>query len=76
MKLGLSKFDKILAGIIAGLMIIIMLVTVITLATNSAHPGKNLRDADPEPEPQGATFTTESGNFSIASKHCIHMSRF
>ena len=51
MKLGLSKFDKILAGIIAGLMIVIMLVTVITLATNSAHPGKNLRDADPEPTP-------------------------
>lgn len=49
MKLGLSKFDKILTAIIAALFIIIMAVTVVTLATHKASPGKNLRNADPEP---------------------------
>lgn len=49
MKLGLSKFDKILTAIIAVLLITIMAVTVITLASHTASPGKNFRDADPAP---------------------------
>ena len=52
MKLGLSKFDKILAAIIAVIFISIMVVTVVTLATQAGRPGKNLRDADPEPTPR------------------------
>lgn len=49
MKLKLSKFDYVLTAIIALLMIVIMGVTVVTLATQKGKPGKNLRDADPEP---------------------------
>ncbi|MBO4533493.1 MAG: flagellar basal body-associated FliL family protein [Treponema sp.] len=52
MKLKLSTFDKILAAVIALLMLVIMCVTVITLATQKGKPGKNLRDADPEPTPR------------------------
>lgn len=52
MKLGLSKFDKILAAIIAVIFITIMVVTVVTLATQAGRPGKNLRDADPQPTPR------------------------
>jgi flagellar basal body-associated protein FliL len=52
LKLGLSKFDKILAAIIAVIFITIMVVTVVTLATQAGRPGKNLRDADPEPTPR------------------------
>ena len=52
MKLGLSKFDKILAAIIAVIFISIMVVTIVTLATQAGRPGKNLRDADPEPTPR------------------------
>lgn len=52
MKLGLSKFDKILAAIIAVIFISIMVVTVVTLATQAGRPGKNLRDADPQPTPR------------------------
>ncbi len=52
MKLKLSKFEKILTAIIALLMIVIMCVTIVTLATQAGTPGKNLRDADPEPTPR------------------------
>ena len=52
MKLKLSIFDKILAAVIALLMIVIMCVTVVTLATQRGKPGKNLRDADPDPTPR------------------------
>ena len=52
MKLKLSKFEKILTAIIALLMIVIMCVTIVTLATQAGSPGKNLRDADPEPTPR------------------------
>lgn len=52
MKLKLSKFDKILTAIIAIIFISIMVVTVVTLATHAGQPGKNLRDADPEPTPR------------------------
>ena len=49
MKLKLSKFELVLTAIIALLMIVIMGVTIVTLATQKGKPGKNLRDADPEP---------------------------
>lgn len=49
MKLKLSKFELILTAVIALLMIVIMGVTVVTLVTQRGKPGKNLRDADPEP---------------------------
>lgn len=52
MKLKLSTFEKILAAVIAFLMIAIMCVTIVTLATKSGRPGKNLRDADPDPTPR------------------------
>ncbi len=52
MKLKLSKFEMILTAIIALLMIVIMCVTIVTLATQAGSPGKNLRDADPEPTPR------------------------
>ncbi len=52
MKLKLSTFEKILAAVIAFLMIAIMCVTIVTLATQKGKPGKNLRDADPDPTPR------------------------
>lgn len=45
-----TKLDRILYGIIAGILSLIILVTVISFATKKALPGKNLRDADPKPE--------------------------
>ncbi|MCR4900750.1 MAG: flagellar basal body-associated FliL family protein [Treponema sp.] len=52
MKLKLSTFEKILAAVIAFLMLAIMCVTIVTLATQKGKPGKNLRDADPDPTPR------------------------
>ncbi len=48
-KLKLSKTDFILIIIIASILGVILLGTVIGLATKKAAPGKNLRNADPEP---------------------------
>lgn len=49
MKLPLTKADLILTSIIAALLIIIMGGTIYTLFSQRGSPGKNLRDADPEP---------------------------
>lgn len=48
-KAWFSKTDFILIIIIAAILGIILLGTVIGLATKKAFPGKNLRNADPEP---------------------------
>ena len=52
MKIKLSKTDFILVIIIASILGIILLGTVIGLASKKASPGKNLRNADPEPTPR------------------------
>ena len=48
-KPAFSKTDFILLIVIAAIVGIILLGTVIGLATKKAAPGKNLRNADPEP---------------------------
>ncbi len=45
----LSKSDIILYSIIALLVLVILFGTIIGFASKKAAPGKNLRDADPEP---------------------------
>ena len=49
MKLQLTKTDIILTSIIAALLLVILSGTIIALASQKGRPGKNLRDADPEP---------------------------
>lgn len=49
MKIKLTKTDFILLIIIASILGIILLGTVLGLATKKAAPGKNLRTDDPEP---------------------------
>ena len=49
MKLKFSKTDFILLIVIAAIVFILLLGTVIGLATKKAAPGKNLRNDDPEP---------------------------
>ena len=48
-KPAFSKTDFILLIVIAAIVCILLLGTVIGLATKKAAPGKNLRNADPEP---------------------------
>ena len=45
----MSKINKILLAIIAGLLISIIAVSAIALCTKNAHPGEGLRREDPEP---------------------------
>lgn len=47
-----SKSDIILFSIIGALVLILLFGTVIGLASKKASPGKNLRNADPEPTPR------------------------
>ena len=47
-----SKSDTILFSIIGILVLVIAFGTVIGLASKKAAPGKNLRNADPEPTPR------------------------
>ena len=47
-----SKSDIILFSIIGILVLVIAFGTVIGLASKKAAPGKNLRNADPEPTPR------------------------
>lgn len=67
MKLRLGKLEIILTIIIAVLMIVIMTVTVVTLASNAGHPGKNLRDADPEPTPREIENLNKHSESKIAA---------
>ena len=52
LKFNFSKSDIVLFSIIGALVLIILFGTVIGLASRKAAPGKNLRDADPEPTPR------------------------
>ena len=52
LKFNLSKSDIVLFSIIGALVLIILFGTVIGLASRKAAPGKNLRDADPDPTPR------------------------
>lgn len=47
-----ETFNKILGAVAAGIAALIIAGTVIAFATKKAEPGKNLRDADPEPTPR------------------------
>ena len=47
-----SKSDIVLFSIIGVLLLVIVFGTVIGLASKKAAPGKNLRNADPEPTPR------------------------
>ena len=52
LKFNFSKSDIVLFSIIGALVLIILFGTVIGLASRKAAPGKNLRDADPDPTPR------------------------
>ena len=52
LKFNFSKSDIVLFSIIGALVLIIFFGTVIGLASRKAAPGKNLRDADPDPTPR------------------------
>ncbi|MBR4791554.1 MAG: hypothetical protein IK024_11735 [Treponema sp.] len=52
LKFNFSKSDIVLFSIIGALVLIILFGTVIGLASRKAAPGKNLRDADPNPTPR------------------------
>ena len=52
LKFNISKSDIVLFSIIGALVLVILFGTVIGLASRKAAPGKNLRDADPEPTPR------------------------
>ena len=47
-----SKSDIVLFSVIGFLVLVIVSGTIIGLASKKAAPGKNLRDADPEPTPR------------------------
>ncbi len=52
LKFNFSKSDIVLFSIIGALVLIILFGTVIGLVSRKAAPGKNLRDADPDPTPR------------------------
>lgn len=52
LKFNFSKSELVLFSIIGALVLIILFGTVIGLASRKAAPGKNLRDADPDPTPR------------------------
>ena len=52
LKFNFSKSDIVLFSIIGALVLVILFGTVIGLASRKAAPGKNLRDADPDPTPR------------------------
>ena len=67
MKLQLSKTDLVLTSIIAALLLVILSGTIIGLVSKKGSPGKNLRDADPEPTPREIENLNKHSDNKIAA---------
>lgn len=66
-RFNFSKSDIVLFWVIGFLVLVILLGTVIGLASKKAAPGKNLRDADPEPTPREIENLNKHSDSPIAA---------
>lgn len=62
-----SKSDIVLFSVIGFLVVVILFGTIIGLASKKAAPGKNLRDADPEPTPREIENLNKHSDSPIAA---------
>ena len=62
-----SKSDIVLFSVIGFLVLVILSGTIIGLASKKAAPGKNLRDADPEPTPREIENLNKHSDSPIAA---------
>ena len=67
LKFNFSKSELVLFSIIGALVLVILFGTVIGLASKKAAPGKNLRDADPEPTPREIENLNKHSDSPIAA---------